>query len=209
MGRRLARGVIGVIVATLLLAALPAAGQDLSSAKEHFVRGTKLYDLGRYLEAAKEYEATYEIKDDPALLFNIGQAYRLGGDLSSAIRAYKSFLRRVPASSQRVQIEVHLREMQRQLDERPPPPSVTTPATPPPTATTTTGPTTATPPPAEPPPAQAERTPLYKKWWLWTVVGGVVVVGVVVGITVGVLAGRDSFNPSLGKLGPSALTVRF
>ena len=50
---------------------------------------------------------------------------------------------------------------------------------------------------------------MYKKWWLWTIVGGVVVAGVVVGVTVGVLAWRDSFNPSLGQVGPAALTVSF
>jgi hypothetical protein len=33
-----------------------------------------------------------------------------------------------------------------------------------------------------PPP---RKTPVYKKWWLWTAVGGVVVVGVAVGLGVG------------------------
>jgi len=44
---------------------------------------------------------------------------------------------------------------------------------------------------------------------LWTIVGGVVVVGVVVGVTVGVLETKDSFNPSLGRVGPAALEMRF
>ena len=104
----------GIIVALLVATVGVARGEE--SAKAHFVRGTKLYDLGRYLEAAKEYEATYELKDDPAILFNIGQAYRLGKDFPDAIRAYKSFLRRVPESEQRGQIEAHLKEMQEALD---------------------------------------------------------------------------------------------
>ena len=182
--------------------AATARADETESAKAHYVRGTKLYDLGRYQEAAKEYEATYELKDDPALLFNIGQAYRLGKQYPEAIRAYKSFLRRVPESPQRAQIEAHLKVMQEEVDrqeaatKKPPPPPT---ETPPPAAIATT------PPPAT---TSADK-PIWKKWWLWTIVGGVVVAGVVVGVTVGVLASRDSFNPSLGKVGPGALEVRF
>jgi hypothetical protein len=192
------------VIAGALLAATTATarGEDPNSAKAHFVRGTKLYDLGRYLEAAKEYEATYEIKDDPALLFNIGQAYRLGKQYPDAIRAYKSFLRRAPESQQRGQIEGYLKTMQDEVDrqEAAKTPTVAPTVAPTPTPTPT--------PMAAPAPAQTER-PIYKKWWLWTIVGGVVVAGVVVGVTVGVLASRDSFNPSLGKVGPAALEVRF
>ena len=188
-----------------------AAGADeTGSAKAHYARGTKLYDLGRYAEAAKEYEATYELKDDPALLFNIGQAYRLGHQYPEAIRAYKSFLRRVPESPQRTTIEGHLKTMQDELDrqaaEEAAKKAATTPTPtqpqPQPTASTpTTEPTGAT--------TTSTDKPIYKKWWLWTIVGGVVVVGVVVGVTVGVVETKDSFNPSLGKVGPAALEMRF
>jgi tetratricopeptide (TPR) repeat protein len=193
----------GLLVAAALVYATPGLAGDTESARAHFNRGTKLYDLGRYLEAAKEYETTYELRDDPAILFNIGQAYRLGGNLPDAIRAYKSFLRRVPDSSQRPQVEAHIRAMQETLDrQRAPAPA----ATPPAATMPSTGPApTATP---SPPPATDRGTPIYKKWWLWTIVGGVVVAGVVVGVTVGVLA-SDSFQPSLGTVGPSAITVRF
>ena len=189
-----------VPLAALLFCAMPAAADEVTqSARGHYTQGTKLYDLGRYHDAAKEYEAAFELKDDPALLFNIAQAYRLGHDYADSIRAYKSFLRRVPDTEQRAQVEAHIREMQLLLDKQQPPPTVTP---------TVTPPTTVTPPPTGEPP-RAERTPLYKKWWLWTIVGGVLVAGAVVGITVGVLASRDSFNPSLGKLGPAALSVSF
>jgi tetratricopeptide (TPR) repeat protein len=190
-----------------LLIAVPAAADDTQSARAHYARGTKLFDLGRYLEAAKEYEATYELKDDPAILFNLGQAYRLGHDYASAMRAYKSFLRRAPDSSQRPTVESFLAEMQSALEKErsqaqqapAPPPAVATPPAPAPAPVTTS-----TAPPTH------ERQPLYKKWWLWTIVGGVVVAGVVVGVSVGVVSSRDSFNPSLGKLGPGAsLAVSF
>src|SRR5258708_2740636 len=89
-----------VVVSQLLgVPARPAHAadeDDLASARLHFKKAGKLYDLGRYLDAAREYEAAYEAKDDPALLYNVAQAYRLGGDNPNAARAYKSFLRRMP-----------------------------------------------------------------------------------------------------------------
>src|SRR5256885_6575022 len=78
------------------LAGRAAHAEDVAAAKMHYERGTALYDLQRYLEAAKEYEAAFEAKNDPALLFNIAQAYRFGGDYAKAIAAFRSFLRRVP-----------------------------------------------------------------------------------------------------------------
>lgn len=44
---------------------------------------------------------------------------------------------------------------------------------------------------------QRDRRPLYKKWWLWTIVGGVVVAGVVVGVAVGVTQKGPSGPPAI------------
>jgi hypothetical protein len=48
--------------------------------------------------------------------------------------------------------------------------------------------------------APAERTPVYKKWWLWTIVGGVVVVGVGVGLGIGLTA-NSAPSTHLGTTG--------
>jgi hypothetical protein len=40
------------------------------------------------------------------------------------------------------------------------------------------------PPPERERPIVVERTPVYKKWWLWTIIGGVVVVGTAVALAV-------------------------
>src|SRR3954469_19888538 len=55
------------------------------------------YNLGNYDEAAARYEAAYRLVQDPALLFNIGQAFRLAGRTDKALAAYKGFLRTAPA----------------------------------------------------------------------------------------------------------------
>jgi tetratricopeptide (TPR) repeat protein len=102
----------------LLLLCCPAIADESATAKEHFLRGTKLFDLTRYREAAREYQTAYELKDEPALLFNIAQAYRLGGDYDEAIRFYKSYLHRVPKSRQRKEVETRIAEMSALVAER-------------------------------------------------------------------------------------------
>lgn len=97
--------------------ALPARADDIAEAREHFRKGSNAFDLGHYQEAIKEYEAAYRIKDDAALLFNIGQAYRLQGDNQNAIRAYKSFLHRMPDASNRAEVERRIEELQKAIDQ--------------------------------------------------------------------------------------------
>ncbi len=103
-------------VATFLVAVLVSAGvaraDNAGAAREQFKQGTRAYDLGHYSEAVKDYEAAYRLKDDPALLYNIGQAYRGMGDALNAIRAYRSFLRRVPDTENRHEVETRISELQ-------------------------------------------------------------------------------------------------
>jgi hypothetical protein len=65
------------------------------------------------------------------------------------------------------------------------PPMGVAPGEEPPEPSTPPAPVVAPAPTAPPPPTHAERpTPVYKKWWLWTIVG-VVVAGAAVGLGVG------------------------
>jgi tetratricopeptide (TPR) repeat protein len=208
MGRMRRKSYASILL--ILFLATPALADDIGEARAHYQKGGKLYDLGKYLDAAKEYEAAYQIKDDPVLLFNIGQAYRLARSYPDAIRAYRSYLRRRPDAPNRAEVENRIREMQELVEKQSsnaekPPAGPMAPAETAPAAGATPAPTNTT---TQVPPPREEK-PLYKKWWLWTAVGGVVVVAVVVGVTVGVLESQDSFNASLGKFGPGALKVSF
>ena len=94
-------------------ASSPTATPDVESARQHFRKGNTFFDLQRFIEAAHEYETAYEAKDDPALLFNIGQAYRLGGDYNKAIGAYRSYLRRQPQPRNRAEVEARIADLQK------------------------------------------------------------------------------------------------
>jgi len=124
------------------------AQDDVAAAREHFAKGTRAFDLGQYDEAAKEYEAAYKAKDDPALLFNIGQAYRQLGEKVAAVRAYKGYLRRMPDAPNRAVVEARIAELSHAIEEEkrkspssPPvaPPTEATPRSQPESIPTTSG----------------------------------------------------------------------
>jgi tetratricopeptide (TPR) repeat protein len=204
-------------VLALLVSAAPAAHaeDDRVAAREHYRRATTLYDLRRYREAAKEYEAAFEAKDDPSLLFNAAQAYRLGGEFDSAVGLYRSYLRRVPNAPNHSEIDelivesLSLKARQEELErqkresaEKPPagtlPPSapiapiVVAAAPPPPPAATDSG----------APQARAQR----RIAGIAVGAAGVALLGV--GVACGVLAkqaGDQISHPTTGQLFDPAL----
>jgi tetratricopeptide (TPR) repeat protein len=99
-----------------------ARGDDDASAREHYVKGTRAYELGLYDEAIAEYMAAYKAKDDPALLFNLGQAHRLAGHAAEALRLYKTYLSKVPAAENRADVEGKIRELKELVEKQKQPP---------------------------------------------------------------------------------------
>lgn len=100
------------VISLFIVAGVPhvqAAGKDKRGNDEAHIRevaGTVALNLGRYDEAAREFEAAYGLNQDPGLLFLLGQAYRLGAKLEKAMAAYNSFLRSAtPTYKNREQFE--------------------------------------------------------------------------------------------------------
>jgi tetratricopeptide (TPR) repeat protein len=89
---------MALLVACLALPAA-AAGGATEDARAHYERGTSLYALGKFAEAAQEYEKAFELKPDPALLYNAAQAHRIAGNKQRALFLYQNFLRVFGTSS--------------------------------------------------------------------------------------------------------------
>jgi tetratricopeptide (TPR) repeat protein len=202
--------VLRVMVVVAALASVARAQEPVVSARDHYNRGSTLFDLGRFGEAAREFEAAYESKNDPALLYNIGQAYRADGNYAKALVAYKAFLRKSDDKSRRGDVEARIAELQQLIEDqkrassRPPtgtlpPTDKTSPTvTPPPHGAEAEPASTVNPPAAlvgAPPAAQQEKQPAYKKWWLWTIVG-VAAAGAATGIAVALTTPKDAAIPS-------------
>jgi tetratricopeptide (TPR) repeat protein len=89
---------------------------SLPPALEHQKRAALLYQAGRYGDAVAELEAEYALEPNPAVLFNIGQAYRYWGRSEEAIRAYRHYLAQAPRDANRWEAERAIAEIQNYLD---------------------------------------------------------------------------------------------
>jgi len=180
------------IVALLLGSAGLAAPVD--DAREHYKKGTTLYDLQRFHEAAIEYERAFEIVDDPALLFNIAQAYRFAAEYGKAIGAFKAYLRRVPQAPNRSEVEARIVDMQRlqaeqkKSGEEPPAGTIVPAQRPSPQPAAAASPSLVT---TNPPPTTTVR----KKTWLWVTIGVSAAAAVALGVGLGVGLGEANSAP--------------
>jgi tetratricopeptide (TPR) repeat protein len=122
-----------------------AANPPSEEVKAQVRKATGEYNLGQYLDAAKDYEAAYLQTLDANLLFNVAQSYRLAGERDKAIAAYRSYIRSAPRGEQRALAESKLRDLEQQRASAP----ATAPSPPPPASPqvpTAASPTAASPP---------------------------------------------------------------
>jgi tetratricopeptide (TPR) repeat protein len=190
-----------VAVALLWAFAGIARADRAGDARQHYQSATAHFAVGEFSEAAADYQAAYKLKPDPALLFDAAQAYRLANDLDKALILYKNYLQMYPTQANVEEVRGQIAKLKEAIaaNERAktsPPAGTNEPKQLPTqsaaTAAATTSPnqdarTTAAAAAARPAPKR--ETPIYKKWWLWTVVGVVVAGGAV---TAAVLSTRSS-----------------
>jgi hypothetical protein len=170
------------------------SAEDEAAGRRHYKRGDELFKQGRFLDAAREFEAGFAAAARPIFLINIGHSYRKGGDLRKARVAYEDYLKAEPTSLFRPDVEDLIKSIDDVLS------ASTLPAAPPPVVPSSQQaplpPAAPAPPPASPPapitlappvmlevdasrPAsEADSGSLWKSPWLWSAVGLVVVAGV-------------------------------
>jgi tetratricopeptide (TPR) repeat protein len=195
------------IAIVLLLVVFPRAllaDESATEAKRYYLSGSKHFDLGEYQQALEDFKSAYRVRDDAVLLYNIAQCQRLLGQSDDAVRSYKAYLRRAPSAPNRDEVQAKIVALEQAMNARdraksiPPIPPITPPTTPNESRPTdTTNPEVSSQLTATAPPPQ-KKEPLYKKWWLWTAVGGVVAVGLGVGLGVGLHKSSPPTFPSVG-----------
>jgi hypothetical protein len=154
-----------VVFATGPLLANRALAGNEEEARAYLDKATAAYALNKYAVAAENFEKAFELKPDPALLYNAAQAWRLAGNKERALALYESYLRVYPANDKRSTVEARIKDLKQAIERekavvnQPPnntlpigggtssPPAYTPPAT-------TTPP--ASPPPAMPPPKETQ-----------------------------------------------------
>jgi hypothetical protein len=137
-----------------------------AQARLHYQKAASLYELGRYQEAIPEYEAAFQLKNDPAFLYNLAQCHRLAGNLEQALHFYRRYLVKDPKETKpalRADAESRITQLEKTIAQKnaiktTPPNEQTSPGgtePPPPGATTTTTPPV---PPVPVPPAGTDTT---------------------------------------------------
>jgi iron complex outermembrane receptor protein len=180
-----------VLAAAVATSAAPALADDRaadarSEARAHYEKATAAYALGRFAEAAAEFEQAFTLKPDPALLYNAAQAYRLAGSTERALQLYRSYLRVYGRRADHASdVEWHIGELEKLGVAAPPPASVeragsSAAGSPPLAAAPPSPPAASLVAPAPAPRADGER-PIYERWWFWAGAGAVVA-AVVVGV---------------------------
>lgn len=185
----------------------------MKKAKAHVDVARVAYNLGKFDEALRGYEAAYRLVPMPALLFNIAQCYRHAGDHERAVFFFDGYLREAePGADQRALTEELKRESQKKLAAEPvdKTPSPTPPIVALPRAVPAGAPVAAPPPPVPegpavvspqiegPAPEEASVGP-HQRWWFWVIVG----VGAAAAGTAAVVALSPGSQDSLpsGSLG--------
>jgi len=208
----------GWIVLVTALAAGPARATPADEAKAHYQKATAHFAVGEYHDAAVEYEEAFKLKQDPALLYNAAQSFRLAGDNQKALLLYGNIVKLYPATQYAADSKERIAKLKAEPATAPgASPATPAPAPPPPAAPmapiTTTAPPVAPPPPAATPvppapapapaplvstpaPAAAADTspPVYKRWWFWTAAGAVVAAGVITAVALSSGGSSGSWN---------------
>jgi hypothetical protein len=119
MRAKLALFVFAGLSLGIVLSARTACAADAltEEARQHFLKGQQLFDVGRWDDAAEEFEKAYATRGDPIFIYNMAQSYRRKGDAKRALDLYKNYLIKAPKSPQRPEVEERIRALQKQIEE--------------------------------------------------------------------------------------------
>jgi tetratricopeptide (TPR) repeat protein len=113
------RGVgLACAVVVMLSGHARADGERAAEARRHFQAGTRLYSQGRFQEALVEFEAANRIKPDAALLYDLAQTHRALGHNRDALSYYRAYVEAAPYAPNRDEVLGKIDVAERDLAER-------------------------------------------------------------------------------------------
>jgi tetratricopeptide (TPR) repeat protein len=72
--------------------------ESRSNAEAAFWAGSEHYEKGEFDQAREQFQEAFRLSQDPELLYNIAQTYRLQGNCPLALATYQQFVRKGTAS---------------------------------------------------------------------------------------------------------------
>ncbi len=92
-----------------------APANVINEARSHFRLGSAYYRGGAYDLALQEFEAAYKLDPRPDMLFNLGQCQRQLGHDREALALYRAFLRELPGSPRRAEVQSYVDELTKKI----------------------------------------------------------------------------------------------
>ena len=93
----------------------PPSTDTLGQARAHFKKGVALYGKKKYRDAIDELLAADALAPSPAFAFNVALAFEDMGDVASALRWYREYVRRAPAADDRREIDAKVKRLEERL----------------------------------------------------------------------------------------------
>ena len=149
------------------------------------VSASALSKAGQFAAAEAKYQEAIRLHPEPWLRMNLGRLQQKQGRPAEAVETYRAVLRE-PDAARDAEVMARIGEYLRQAELDAAQQRLKLAVTP-----------TATP-----------RTPLYKKWWLWTAVGAAAI-GLGAGLGVGLTRGPSVMAPPALPAGTTVLTPVF
>jgi tetratricopeptide (TPR) repeat protein len=143
---------------------VPRAKEQIGQlrAGQEDARATQLADKKLHVDAIAGWESAYQLSQRPIYMYRIAESQQQLGEKGKARRSYERYLKESLPEDQpelRANAERYLAQLKLEASAE-----------------------------AERARRASEKPPLYKKWWLWTIVGGVVVAAVAGGVAGALLA---------------------
>ena len=192
------------MIQVLALALVVGAARAAGAADARELKAREDFAAGRYQQALDIFAKLYAETLHPTYLRNIGRCYQNLGDPDKAIISFRDYLRKdkTITADERAEVEGFIAEMEALKKQRA---GVATPA-PSSAAAPLVAQSTVTPLPAAPEPPSAgaapaalvtapatppseTSSPVYTRWWFWTIVGAAAV-----GAGLGIAAATGAFT---------------
>jgi hypothetical protein len=115
------RGLLCLLCCAALLlggAFVSTAEASPEEAAELYRKAETSYKLQKYEEALEDFQRSYELSKEPAILFNIGQCYRQLEQLEDARKSFQFFVRDAPEHPKRSSAEKLIKEINEKIKEQ-------------------------------------------------------------------------------------------
>ncbi len=107
----------GLLLASANARAAEGGTSDADEARAFHEKAKAAFALSHYDQAAEFFEKAFELKSDPALLYNAAQSHRLAGNKQRALTLYQNYLRVYGRDERRPQIELRIEELKKAIEK--------------------------------------------------------------------------------------------